>query len=203
MFTRHQRKAKVLFGLSDILITAVAFEAAYQTRSVLGLSHIFYLTVPVKALLLGASALVWVLLGFWLQVYERLDSANPRVILRDTFRQCGIGAIIIVMLQFALRLDLSRMFMALFATYSWILLCLFRVKAGMLVGIIRREFGAPHYVMVVGTGEGAVRLGRQLEQAVKYGIRLRGFLDESFKSASRHIQLENEYQVYPLADLPA
>ena len=40
------------------------------------------------------------------------------------------------------------------------LLLLFRLTAGRLVGVIRREFAAPHYVMVVGTGERAVRLAR-------------------------------------------
>ena len=34
------------------------------------------------------------------------------------------------------------------------------MTAGRLVGVIRREFAAPHYVMVVGTGERAVRLAR-------------------------------------------
>jgi len=37
MFSRH-RKARVLFGLSDILLAALAFEAAYRTRIVPGTS---------------------------------------------------------------------------------------------------------------------------------------------------------------------
>jgi exopolysaccharide biosynthesis polyprenyl glycosylphosphotransferase len=203
VFTKHQRKARVLFGLSDVLITILAFEAAYQTRLLLSLDNVFFLTVPVKALLLLSSSLLWVLLGYWLLVYERLDSAQPRVILRDTFRQCAIGAIGVVLLQFVLRLDLSRAFMALFAAYSWILLCLFRLRAGQLVGVIRREFGAPHYIIVVGTGAGALRLGAQLEGSAKYGIRLRGFLDETSDLAVHHLTFEKEYPVYALAELPA
>lgn len=203
MLAKHQKKVKVLFGLSDILIIALAFEAAYQTRRYLPLENLFFLTTPVKALLLGYSALLWLALGFWFQVYERLDSAQPRVILRETFRQCSIGTVAVILFEFALRLDLSRGFLTLFAVYSWTLLCLFRLKAGRLVGIIRREFGSAHYVMVVGTGEGAQRLGRQLEQASKYGIRLRGFLDEGQAPANRSIRLsDGEYPVYPLSDLP-
>ncbi len=203
MLARHQKKVKVLFGLSDVLIIALAFEAAYQTRRYLPLENLFFLTAPVKALLLGYSAAVWLALGFWFQVYERLDSAQPRVVLRETFRQCFIGTAAVVLFEFALRLDLSRMFLAMFAVYSWLLLCLFRVQAGHLVGIIRREFGQAHYVMVVGTGESARKLGEQLQQAAKYGIRLRGFLDEANSPSKRHMQIgDEEYPVYPLSDLP-
>ena len=38
MFTRP-RKARVLFGLSDIILTTLAFEAAYQMRAVLHLER--------------------------------------------------------------------------------------------------------------------------------------------------------------------
>ena len=60
---------------------------------------------------------------------EKLDSAHPRVVLRDTFRQCAIGAICVVVAEYALRLDLSRTFVTLFAVYAWVLLCLFRLNA--------------------------------------------------------------------------
>ena len=59
------------------------------------------------------------------------------------------------------------------------MLLLFRLMAGRLVGMIRREFAAPHYVMVVGTGERAIRMAEALERSAEYGIRLRGFLAEA------------------------
>jgi exopolysaccharide biosynthesis polyprenyl glycosylphosphotransferase len=202
VFSRHHRKVRVLFALSDVLLTALAFEAAYQTRAHLGLPHTFYLDVPRKALLLGYAIVVWVALGYWFTIYEKLDSAHPRTILRDTFRQCGLGAIAIVVFEFALRLDLSRSFLVLFAVYGWMLLILFRLKAGSLVGLIRREFGALHYVMVVGLGERAVKLGRALEASRQYGIRLIGFLSDEPQTAEREVQLKSVYPVSPLADLP-
>ena len=70
--------------------------------------------------------------------------------------------------------------------------------AGRLVGVIRREFAAPHYVMVVGTGERAVRLGRGLEQSGDYGIRLRGFLSET-PAAPPKSNCARLYQVLPIA----
>jgi len=76
MFSRHHRKARVLFGLSDVILTVLAFEAAYQSRQWLPLERVFFLTVPVKALLLGFSVLIWLLAGLWLKVYDRLEAGR-------------------------------------------------------------------------------------------------------------------------------
>jgi exopolysaccharide biosynthesis polyprenyl glycosylphosphotransferase len=190
-----------LFGLSDVLITAIAFEAAYQTRRLLPFEHDFYFDRSVKALLLGASVLFCVAFGYWLSVYDRLDSAHPRVILRESLRQCAFGAMSILVLEYMLRLDLSRVFLLLFLIYAWTLLCLFRWKAGSLVGVIRREFGAPHHVMVVGTGDRARALGQELEQSTRFGIRLIGFLTEDGAPEQPPIQLRQSYAVRPLAQL--
>lgn len=202
MYSRHHRNVRVLFALSDVLLTALAFEAAYQTRTRLGLEHLFYIDVPVKALLLGWSVAVWVAFGYWFNLYERLDSAHTRIILRDTFRQCATGAVAVVVFQFALRLDLSRPFLVLFAIYAWILLCLFRIKAGKLVGVIRREFGKPHYLMVVGLGERALSLARALEESAQYGVRLVGFLADG-PGAVAEVVLKGVYPVHSLDALPA
>lgn len=199
MFSRHHRKARLLFGLSDVLLTAVAFEAAYQTRRLLpNLEHEFYIRRPEKALLLMAAILAWVVLGYWLDVYDRLDSAHFRIILRDTFRQCAIGLVAVVLLEYLLRLDLSRGFLLLFGVYSWIILCVFRWKAGSIVGVIRREFGLPHFVMVVGTGERARKIGELLEQSGKYGIRLVGFVSDEDGPV---VKLSKQYEVHPISSL--
>src|SRR5436190_6271002 len=201
MFSRH-RKARVLFGLSDILIAALAFEAAYRTRAVLHLDHEFYLTVEHKALVLAFALASWVTIGLWLEIYEKLDSGHPRIVLRDAARQCFYGAVAVVVFEYLFRLDLSRFFVALFSTYAWVLLLLFRLTAGRVVGVMRREFAAPHYVMVVGTGERAVRMARDLEHSASHGIRLRGFLSEK-PNAPAEIVLRSTYRVLPVADLPA
>jgi len=41
VFSRHYRKVKALFGLSDVLLAGLAFEAAYQTRSFLPFARSF------------------------------------------------------------------------------------------------------------------------------------------------------------------
>jgi len=189
-----------LFGLSDIALTALSFWAAYETRVWLPLERYFNVEIYTRILLMSFSMLSWLLIGLWLQVYDRLDSGAPRVILRDTFRQCAYGVVSLVVFEFALRLDLSRPFLALVAVYSWIFLCLFRLTAGSLVGMARREFGGPHFIMVVGLGERARRLGTELERSAQYGIKLLGFLAES-STEEQTIQLGSEYQIFPIASL--
>jgi exopolysaccharide biosynthesis polyprenyl glycosylphosphotransferase len=199
MFSR-QRKARVLFGLWDLILVALAFEAAYRTRTVLNLELEFYLTVERKALLLVVSLLAFVLIGVWLEVYDKLDSAHPMVILRDSVKQCAYGALCLVVFEYGRRLELSRLFVVLFAFYAWILLLLFRLTAGRVVGVIRREFSAPHYVMVVGTGERALRMADALERSAAYGVRLRGFLSER-PQAPGEVALGSRYKVYPVSEL--
>src|ERR1700674_1596967 len=173
MFSR-QRKARVLFGFWDVVLTALAFEGAYQTRTLLHLEHEFFLTVEKKTLVLGFSLLAWVVIGLWLEIYEKLDAGHPRVILRDAAPRGPNGPPAPVFSDSAPRPDFSRFFVFLFSFYAWVALLLFRLTAGRVIGVIRREFAGPHYVMVVGTGERARRLAQALERSVEYGIRLRG-----------------------------
>ena len=191
-----------MFGVSDVILAALAFEAAYQTRAVLHMERAFYLPVERKLLVLGFALAAWVLIGLWLEVYEKLDLGNPRVILWDAARQCAYGALGLVVFEYVFRLDLSRFFLVLFSVYAWVLLLLYRLVAGRLVGVIRREFAAPHYVMVVGTGPRAENVGRGLERGREYGIRLRGFLSER-PDAPAEIRLRGSYQVLPVGDLQA
>lgn len=206
MFRGHHRKVRLLFGLSDLVLIASAFLLAYQARIALGaytvpFEHEFFLLAPVRALLVGWSVTAWIALGIWWQIYDRIDAAHSRVILANAFRQCLAGAVSIVVLDFVLKLDLSRAFLAMFAGLTWILLSIFRLNAGRILGLVRREFGAPVYVMVVGVGETALRIGRQIEEAAAYGIRLSGFLAEG-GAAPQEIELAARYPVRPLPDLP-
>ena len=198
VFSRHYRKVKAIFGLTDVLLVSLAFLAAYQTRIRLPFDKVFYLDFPVTATLLLVSASCWVAIGYWFNVYEKLDSAHPRVVLRDTFQQCLLGAVALVIIEYLLRLDLSRSFVALFAVYAWMLLCLFRLNASRVIGAVRRGFGTAHYVMVVGSSENARRLGEALEKSSDYGIRLIGFLDDE----PGQITLSRPYPRHALSELP-
>ena len=197
MFNRHFRKVRLLFALTDVAVISVAFVAAYQTRLLLHFERAFYIDFPIAVLLLLVSALCWVAIGYWFNIYEKLDSAHLSVILRDTFRQCALGTVCVVMAQYFLRLDLSRPFVAFFGIDCWILLCLFRINAGSWIGVVRRRFGTAHFIIVVGTGENARRLGKALEQSEIYGVRLTGFLGDQPGS----ITLSKDYPIHPMSEL--
>jgi exopolysaccharide biosynthesis polyprenyl glycosylphosphotransferase len=199
VFSLQHRKMRVLFGLWDILLTAIAFELAYFTRFHLNLEREFYLNFPERALLPAFAALSYLGLGLWFQVYDRLDPGNPKVILRDVLRQCLIGAAGVALFQYVLRLDLSRFFLGLFATYSLALIVLFRLSSGKLVPLIRRD---SRYVMIVGLDDRARRLARDLEAAAKYGVRLTGFIADTPAPTPREIQISATYPVHPLERLP-
>ena len=182
------------------MLATVGFQAAYRTRSFLRLENLFFLTPQQKVLVLGSALVTLVVVARWLEIYEKLDSAHPRIILRDTFRQVAYSALCLVVLEYAIRLELSRPFLLLFATYTWVLLLLFRLTAGRVVGVLRREFVAPHQVLIAGTGERALRLARALEGSNEYDVRLRGFLSEELNPPGE-IALESLYRVWPVSGL--
>jgi exopolysaccharide biosynthesis polyprenyl glycosylphosphotransferase len=180
----------------------VGFLAAYQTRQTfLGqLEHIFYLTTQQKVLVLGSAMVSLVGIALWLEIYEKLDTAHPGIILSDSFRQCVFGAVCLVILEYAVRLELSRPFLLLFWTYTWALMLLFRLTAGRVVGVLRREFVVPHQVLIAGTGERALRLAKALELSSEYDVRLRGFLSEE-RDPPPEIALGSLYKVWPVGEL--
>ncbi len=179
MYSRHHRKARVLFALSDVLLTALAFEAAYVTRALLPLSHDFALGAAMKALLFVVAAVASVVFCLWVQVYDRLDGANRYVVLRETMKQASFVMVTIVMIDYFLKLDLSRFFLVSFLGLQFVFLLLFRWNAGSLAGMIRREYGGEHHVLVFGQGERAEELRRQIEANAIEGTRVLGVVNDT------------------------
>jgi exopolysaccharide biosynthesis polyprenyl glycosylphosphotransferase len=198
VFSRHHRKVRILFALADLVLGTLAFEAAYLTRSQLQLYHFFEIVGGDRGLLLGFSLTVLVLTGVWFRLYYQLDSAPLSFKLRETTRQSVITVIAVVLFEYALRLDLSRPFLFFFGSYLWVLLALFRLRAGSLA----KWFGSPHYMMIVGTGESARRIAQTIEQSADYGMRLSGFIEDSVNTNGRPRVVVSNYPVHPLTDLP-
>ena len=177
MFENHRQKAALLFAAADVILTVLSFEAAYQTRLFLPLPRTFFITTPVKALLLGFILVLWLVLGRMIGAYARLYGADTRAAIYDTLRQVLFGGLGIAMFLFVLRMDLSRPFLGLFLLYNLVLLILYRAAAGRLRGYVRRQFGAEVHCVVVGEGPQARRLAARLEAAGEVGLRLEAFLD--------------------------
>lgn len=204
MFPGHHRRVRILYGASDLVLIALGFQLAYWVRTQIQLENNFYLPGRVRAALLAWSVFSWLAIAYWWEVYDRIDGMHPRIILREALRQCLFGAVAVVLFEYFWRLNLSRPFVGLFLLFTWVLLSLFRLNAARIMGMVRREFAAPHYVMVVGLGSSAQRLGRQFEEAAElHGVKLRGFFaDDRSVEAPTTIQLESAYPVHPIASLP-
>jgi exopolysaccharide biosynthesis polyprenyl glycosylphosphotransferase len=206
MFRSQQRKTKILFGLADFALTALAFESAYELRRWIRFPNEFYLLPDVKTLLLFFCALTWVAAGYWLNVYAKLDAARIRVILRDSARQVAYSAVaMLVYIVFGLqvRWQISRPFLAIFIVLSWVYLAGFRIAGRNLIPALRRAFGLKRYVLIVGLGERARRLAAELEQYYEDGLRIEGFLAPQRGDAPDHVRLTRVYPVFPLRDLRA
>jgi exopolysaccharide biosynthesis polyprenyl glycosylphosphotransferase len=203
MFRSQQRKRKILFGLSDVVLTALAFESAYGFRRWLPLSNEFFLLPDIKTLLLCFSVFTWVAAGYWLNVYSRLDAPRIRAILRDSSRQVAYSALaLVVFIVFGLQIKISRPFLIAFIFTSWFLIAGFRIASRNLIPALSREFGLKRYVLIVGLGERAERLGHTLEDFYEDGIRIVGFLaPPNAAPAPSSVQLERAYPVLPLENL--
>ena len=206
MFHRHYRKARILFAVADFVLIALAYFAAYRLRQAIPywfpdyFEREFYLDGLKPAVILGGSVLAWVLIAYWLELYDRLIGTNAKVIVRETLKQSALGGVAIVLLQFSLRMDLSRPFLLAFLGFAVVLLTLFRLNAPQLVGAFRREFAQPYYLLIVGSGERALRIAERIEQAEDQGMRIEGFLDPT--PAVSVLTLSRDYPVWPLDRLP-
>ncbi len=164
MFAHQRKKIQLLFAVADAILTVIAFQAAYYTRTQLTLERVFFLAPRTHILFLCFCAAAWVALGSLNRVYEYLDSASPRRVASRTLRQSFWGIILVILFQYLLRLDpqLSRSFLLLFFLYSTFLLTAFRWYSPAFVSAFQRGFGSPYHVVVVGdeakTGPLAVTL---------------------------------------------
>jgi exopolysaccharide biosynthesis polyprenyl glycosylphosphotransferase len=180
VFAHQRKRVQLLFAMADAVLTAIAFEAAYHTRTQLALDRIFFLHGRTHVLLIVLSVVVWVALGSQQRVYEYLDSASTRRLLAHTFRQCLLGTVLVILIQYLMRLDppLSRSFLSLLFLYDLALLALFRWQSPRLVGAFHREFGSPYHIVLVGSRAKTAKLETQLSEGSPFRIQISAILTE-------------------------
>jgi len=123
---------------------------------------------------------VWVALGSLQRVYEYLDSAKPKKLFTNTFRQCILGTIFLILFQYLLQLNppLSRSFLCLFFLFQLVASAAFRWYSPTLVGAFQRGFGSPYHIVVVGDDLKAGSLARHLCQASPFRIHIAAQMTE-------------------------
>lgn len=180
MFAHQRKKIQLLFAAADAILTIIAFQAAYFTRTQLSLEHQFFLAPRMHFLFLCFCALAWVSLGSLYRVYEYLDSSSPWRIVSRTLRQNFLGIILVILFQYLVRLDppLSRSFLLLFFGYSLFLLTAFRWYSPAFISAFQRGFGSPYHVVIVGNGHKAASLAGTLSQDSPFRISIAAELNE-------------------------
>ncbi len=196
MFAHHRRNLRLLFAIADAILTVLAFELAYWTRTQLTLERVFYLHTRTHVLLLCFCVLVWVFTGSLQRVYEYLDSARGWKILENTFRQSVAGIIAVILFQYLLRLDppLSRSFLAVLFVYNLVLLSVFRWASPGIIGAFHREFGSPYHIVIVGGGPKVNRLKNHLIEGSPFRIQIAAIVPEQ-ECATRLPELLEEQVV--------
>lgn len=178
MFAHQRKKIQLLFAVADAFLTVISFEAAYLARTSLTLERVFFIPKETHVVLLGFCIVVWIALGAFQRVYEYLDSATPRHIIPGTVRQSILGAILIILFQYLLRLDLSRSFISLFFVFNLGLLALSRFYLPRIVGAFQRGFGTPYHLVLIGTPEKAGKLAKLLCTGSPFRIEIAAMLSE-------------------------
>ncbi len=178
MFAHQRKKIQLLFAVADALLTVGAFEAAYATRLHLSFQRIFFFAPNTHILLIAVCVITWVALGAFQRVYDYLNSVTARRVLPGTFRQALSGTVVVILVQYLLRLDMSRSFLFLFFSYSLMLLLLSRLLMPKLIGAFQRDFGAPYHLVLVGKPAKTASLAEQLRQDSPFQIKIVASLTE-------------------------
>ena len=179
MFAHQRKKIQLLFAVADALVTVGAFEAAYATRLHLSFERTFFLEPNTHILLTAVCVVTWVALGAFQRVYDYLDSATTRRLLPGTFRQALIGTVVVVLVQYLLRLDLSRSFLSLFFLYNLLLLLAARLLMPKVIGAFQRDFGKPYHLVLIGSESKTAALAGRLRQGSPFRLEIVASLSEA------------------------
>lgn len=203
MFQRNQQRSILLFAAADTILATIAFAGAFWTRSALPMRE-FHLEPSAKLLVLIASAVAVVATGRAVGTYTRLYAARRSETIGVTLKQALIAAPALLAFLYLLNLDVpvSRLFLLLYFGYLTTLQLVQRVLAEQFRGSVRRALGAVTSVVVVGDGDKALDVARELEASERHGLRLLAIVDCDERLGSV-VKLTRAYDVRTLDELPA
>lgn len=160
--------------MADALLTVLAFEAAYVTRTHLTLERVFFLRLHTHVLLLAFCVAAWIAVGSLQRIYQSLGSTGVRGLVFGILRQAALGTILIVVFQYLLRLEppLSRSFLSLFIFYNCVLLAIFRWNLPFFVGAFQRGFGSPYHLVIVGEPAKTLSLANRLREGSPFRLEI-------------------------------
>jgi exopolysaccharide biosynthesis polyprenyl glycosylphosphotransferase len=200
-FSAEDRSARIVFTVVDAMLTALAFAAAYITRSWLHfLPHNFSIPRTEKALMLSFWVAAWICCGYWLGIYQKTKPGGRARIARDAAAQAGYAAIAVVIFEYALRLDISRIFLIVTVLYSGAVILISRLYAPRWLGLFLNDYDTVRNLLIGGTGPRALREAKQIENSLHERVRICGFVDVPPRNGSERLDLPSP--IFSLDQLP-
>jgi exopolysaccharide biosynthesis polyprenyl glycosylphosphotransferase len=185
MFREHARLFTIIQFLTDILLTVLAFPAAYATR--LSLDRIA--PEPLGRLLnpelFSPGSYAWLVsigIVWWIIVAKTLGLYRI-TIKRSGWEKFGIVlasslllGLFLGFLSFALKLVMSRPLIALFVFYQALFLCCSRAAVALHSRARSTPSRVRRNILIVGTGRKAREMGELISRYSDWGLRILGYV---------------------------
>jgi len=180
MLKERARFISRLLFLSDILLTILSFILAYWARQFF-FSEKFGRLFPLSQYfqLLPIIILVW---AFFLHFHKTYKSYRTLPLLRefwDLLKVTLCSGLFLILFVFTVRHQfVSRLFIGTFLIINFVVLCLERGAIRLLAQYVRRRGRNYRNVLVVGTGQRAIRLVKKIEENAHWGLKVEGLIDK-------------------------
>ncbi len=193
MLKEHARAIGTFHLLMDMILTVLAFEAAYFLRVEMAQTHLvryvslfkeFYrpiLPFDLYQLLLILILPLWAVLLYGFGSYRSQRLVSMKAQAWSLFQAIFSGGILLVILIFFTRIggieiaNVSRTLIITFVIINYVLLLTERLVARQLLSFWRRRGYNFRTVLVIGSGEQARKLAGLVEENTEWGLRMLGF----------------------------
>lgn len=208
MLKRYQQFIGGVFRMTDAAVVATAWLASYWARFYLPLFHVEgeLPELGIYASLMPLIAILWLLVFSAMGVYEsgRLRGRRGEVLLM--WQAHAVALCLFLALTFAYdNYRYSRLVMIYFGLLAAFFLAAFRVALRSLLRWVRAHGFNLRHVLVVGEGEGMIRVVERIDWYPELGLRVKGLVTRDGLAlsirTSRH--LDNKPVLGCYDDLPA
>jgi exopolysaccharide biosynthesis polyprenyl glycosylphosphotransferase len=184
LFERRSALLSFVARMHDVLVTVLAFLAAYWIRlqilpDLLGPSLIAPEIYPLGhySSLLAWIVGIWIASGYLLGIYHDIEFRNRRELATDAAKLVALSVLLLNTSLYLIRAeDVSRSFVLVIGVIDLIFLMVGRWTLVWGGSWWRDKVRSHHHCLIVGTGPAARELANLVEQSEPVGLRLIGFV---------------------------
>ncbi len=201
MFNRRKAFLRVRLALTDSVLTAVAFIAAYLIRQHLPALREFYFEKPLFVELLAGVIVTWLVAGSAVGAYQIPAFHQAGWTIGRIVRQALWGGTAMIGLLYLLKLgDVSRSFMLLFAVINTVMLLAGRLLVPALGRGVAGGMSAKRNYVIVGTGDEAAQVAQLVKAEGGAAAQVLGFVKESQDSSTQVVEAAHA-RIWELGEL--